>query len=158
MKGELMTWTQTRNVAEQIVRCLQLPDYPALLDLYADDVLLDFELPTYHLQLHGISSARKHFDQTAKLNNVRCTHLRHVVADDVVVVESEARFDSADGESMWRSVDWFDITAGKITTHTQHCTGYWPPSGVNRLGDSPIVRPDKTELKRRDRVRDRPVV
>ena len=101
------------DVATRIVECLAKADYPALEKLYAPDVLLDMNLPTWRFQRQGAGEVTEYFRQnTGALPNLRCTYLHETaVTETTTVVESECRFDGDDGD-----------TTG---TRSRACQGVW---------------------------------
>lgn len=123
----------TSPIAARIAASLQHADYLSLGDLYAADVVLDMNLPTWRFQYRGADQVRTYFrDQTGALRNLRCTHSRSMATVDSVMVESGCRFDGDDGEYLWRCVDILDLADGNISRHTQYCTGCWTPADIAR--------------------------
>jgi ketosteroid isomerase-like protein len=130
------------TTAEFVIAALRNGDYAALTERYAPDALLDMDLPAWRFQLQGAAAAREYFEeQFGDARNLRCTHLREIVAGDAVVVESECRFDGDDGEYMWRAVDVFHLVGGEVVEHAQHSTGCWSPADIARQSaEAPMVR------------------
>lgn len=134
--------TGTTTIADQIEDAMRASDWRALTGLYAVDVLLDVNLPTWRFQLQGREAASRYFvEETAGFRNLHTTHLAvHPIAAGLVV-EEEMRFDSDDGEYLWRAVDIFHLDQDRITQHIEYCTGCWPPSQIARQADeAPMVR------------------
>ena len=134
--------TDTTIVADQIVDAMHAADWAAVTSVYAADVLLDMNLPTWRFQLKGRDAASKYFtEQTGGLTNLRTTHLEVHRTADGLIVEEEMRFDGDGGEYLWRAVDVFRIDDDRVTEHTQYCTGCWPPDEIARQADeAPMVR------------------
>jgi len=130
------------TVVDHVVACLRAGNYAGLTARFAPDALLDMNLPTWRFQLQGSDTIGQYFsEQTTGLTNLRCTQLRELATDDAVVVESERRFDSSDGEYLWRCVDVVRIVAGEIVEHAQYCTGCWGPDDIARQArEAPMVR------------------
>src|SRR4029453_12245735 len=103
--------TKTTTVADTLVAALQAADWSALTEVYAPDVLLDMNLPTWRFQLQGREAVATYFtEQVGGLTNLRTTGLEvHRTADDVLLIEEEMRFDGEGGEYLWRAVDIFRI-------------------------------------------------
>lgn len=134
--------TGTATVADQIVDAMQSSNWAALTNLYAPDVLLDMNLPTWRFQLQGREAASKYFtEQTAGFRNLHTTHLGVHRTAGGLIVEEEMRFDGDDGEYLWRAVDIFRIDGDCITQHSEYCTGCWPPDQIARqAAEAPMVR------------------
>jgi ketosteroid isomerase-like protein len=130
------------TITSRIVASLENADYPSLGDLYASDAVLDMNLPTWRFQYTGAETIRGYFrDQIGGLRNLRCTQNRSVVTAATVMVESECRFDGDDGEYLWRCVDILALDGGRISLHTQYCTGCWTPADIARqAAEAPMVR------------------
>ncbi|MFN2419330.1 MAG: nuclear transport factor 2 family protein [Candidatus Limnocylindria bacterium] len=136
------TLLDSDTTVARIVAALEAADYPSLADLYAANAVLDMNLPTWRFQHQGADRIVSYFrHQTGSLTDLRCTYSRAVSTDDIVVVESECRFDGDDGEYLWRCVDIFAVANSCITRHTQYCTGCWKPGDIARqAAEAPMVR------------------
>jgi ketosteroid isomerase-like protein len=136
-----VTTTDT-TTRDRIIECLEAADYPALVDLFAPDALLDMNLPTWRFQHQGTDEIRAYLEaQTTGMPNLHCTYIRDISTDDAVVVESECRFDGDGGEYLWRAVDIFTLAGGKVTNHSQYCTGCSTPQDIARQRvEAPMVR------------------
>ena len=137
-----MSTDTVKAIPDHVIESLRAADYLALVQRYAPDALVDINLPTWRFQLQGPDAVNEYLvEQTAGLANLRCTQLREVVTDDAVIVESECRFDGADGEYLWRAVDLLRIVGDEIVEHTQYCSGVWSPSDIARQAvEAPMVR------------------
>lgn len=137
-----MTTTQTKTVADRLVTAMRDADWDKIVATYAPDVLLDISLPTWRFQLQGRDAAAQYFiEQTSDLTDLRTTQHRVFTTDTGVIIEEEMRFDSEDGEYLWRAVDIFVIDGDAVTEHTQYCTGCWPPDQIARqAAEAPMVR------------------
>jgi ketosteroid isomerase-like protein len=135
------THVDTHATSARIVAALRAADYPGLAGLYTPDAVLDMNLPTWRFQYQGADTIVGYFrNQTSGLTNLHCTESDAVATDDTVVVESECRFDGDGGEYLWRCVDLFAIAGGRITRHTQYCTGCWTPADIARqAAEAPMV-------------------
>ncbi len=130
------------DISSRIIECLAKADYPALEKLYAPDVLLDMNLPTWRFQRRGAHEVSEYFRQnTGQLPNLRCTYLHeNAITDTTAVVESECRFDGDGGEYLWRCVDIFTVADDRISRHVQYCTGCWTPADIARqTAEAPMV-------------------
>lgn len=136
-----MTPTVT-NVADRLVDAMRDADWDAIAAMYAPDVLLDMNLPTWRFQLQGRDAAGQYFsEQTKGLRNLHLISQNVHCAEDAVIIEEEMRFDGEDGEYLWRAVDIFHIADAAVTEHVQYCTGCWPPDQIARQAQqAPMVR------------------
>src|SRR5262245_27063182 len=122
------------DITARIVECLANADYPALEKLYAPDVVLDMNLPTWRFQRRGAGEIGEYFRQnTGHLPNLRCTYLNEIATTDATTtVESECRFDGDGGEYLWRCVDSFTVDDARISRHVQHSVQYWTSADIAR--------------------------
>ena len=137
-----MTTTQTKTVVDRLVAAMRDADWNAVTTMYAPDVLLDMNLPTWRFQLQGRDAAAQYFlEQTGGLTALRSTKLRVSPTENGVIIEEEMRFDGEGGEYLWRAVDIFVIDSDAVTEHTEYCTGCWPPEQIARqAAEAPMVR------------------
>lgn len=131
----------TSTIADRLVTCIQGADYPGVVDYFAPDAVLDMNLPTWRFQYRGADEIRTYFvNQTGGSTNLHCTQLTHLTGFDCVMIESECRFDGDDGEYLWRCVDIFTVIGGRVSRHTQYCTGCWSPADIARQADeAPMI-------------------
>jgi ketosteroid isomerase-like protein len=134
--------TKTTTVADHLVAAMRDANWGALTEVYAPDVLLDMNLPTWRFQLQGRDAVTKYFaEQTSGLTGLRTTQLNVHDTPAGLIVEEEMRFDGDDGEYLWRAVDIFRIDGDHVTRHIQYCTGCWPPDQIARQADeAPMVQ------------------
>src|SRR5688572_25290010 len=110
--------TGATTVADRIVDAIRAANWAALTDLYAADVLLDMNLPTWRFQLQGRDAASTYFtEETAGFRRLHTTHLAVHRTDDGIIVEEEMRFDGDGGEHLWRAVDIFRLDDDRIVEH-----------------------------------------
>jgi ketosteroid isomerase-like protein len=132
----------TTTITEHIFTTLGKGDYIGLVERSAPDVLLDMNLPTWRFQAQGQAEVLAYFAaQFGGLPPVRCTQFRVLSPANPVIVESECRFNTKEGEYLWRAVDIVQTVDDQIVEITQYCTGCWDPATVARQADeAPMVR------------------
>jgi ketosteroid isomerase-like protein len=134
--------TETTTITDRLVRAVHDADWDAITSMYAPDVLLDMNLPTWRFQVQGRDAARRYFaEQAARFVDLRTTQQRVHRGPDTVVVEEEMRFEGEGGEHLWRAVDLFRLDGETVAEHTQYCTGVWSPEDIARqAAEAPMVR------------------
>ena len=133
---------RTVPVHDHVIASLQAGDYAALTQCYANDALLDVNMSTWRFQLQGPAAARAYFtEELGSFANLRCTQLRALACDEAIIVETECRFERADGECLTRALDVVRVLGEKIVEHTRYCSGTWSPDDIARQSsEAPMLR------------------
>ena len=82
--------TKTETLAQHVERCYRTEDWDSLTEIYAPEVLLDVNVPSWRFQIQGHDVPVGWFkEQIARFENFRVTWVRATPTEDGVVVEWE---------------------------------------------------------------------
>lgn len=113
----------------------------SIADLYADDAILDANVPDWRFQIKGGDEvAKKFLDPEWWIGGSVATIGRTTLTARGAAFELESRFDRNGGEWLSRNLHILEFDDGLITRHTMYCTGDWNPETIARHAiEAPMV-------------------
>jgi glycine/D-amino acid oxidase-like deaminating enzyme len=133
---------KTETLAQHVERCYRTENWDSLTEIYAPEVLLDVNVPSWRFQIQGRDAPIGWFkEQIARFENFRVTWVQATPTEDGVVVEWEMHTSEGDNEQLCRQVDILHGDGARIHTHVVLCTGMWDPATIARQRtEAPMVR------------------
>jgi hypothetical protein len=130
--------------AEQLAGTLvqRIDARTSLADLYADDAILDANVPDWRFQLKGADTIAAQFlDPEWWPPETTAVVERTTVSPRTVTFELRSTFERDGGTWLSRNVHILELGAlGLITRHTFYCTGEWSPETIARQAiEAPMV-------------------
>jgi hypothetical protein len=132
--------TDLLTVADRVVETFIEGDADALVDLCADDVLVDLVVPQWRFQIEGREMLRGGIAEEF-LPGRRVTWHRRTDTADGVLLELET-WAPIDGEQRkWLAMNQFRIVDGVVVEIMQYCSGHWDAATIARQAvEAPMVR------------------
>jgi hypothetical protein len=117
-------------------------DYDALVRLYAEDALLDVNVPAWRFQRQGRAEIRDQYAQWYPNGPAKIVEFETRPTEWGAVIEvAEVYRPGIPNESYARTVEFLVVADDLITRHTAYCTGPWDLATVERHeAAAPMVR------------------
>jgi hypothetical protein len=128
---------------EQFRKYTEAGDFDALADLYAEDALLDANVPAWRFQRRGRAEIRDQYSQWYPTGGANLVEWRVQPAPWGAVVELAEKFRAGTPKELYaRTIEVVVIEGDLITQHTVYCTGPWDSDTVARhQAVAPMARP-----------------
>lgn len=119
-------------VVERYRKCLEAGDFTALADVYAQDAVLDANVPSWRLQRQGSEAIVRQFEEWYQATPPRFVGWHERPTGWGKVVELETRLGEGEGELYFREAHLFVTADERITQHVFYCTGPWDAETIAR--------------------------
>jgi ketosteroid isomerase-like protein len=130
-------------LAEAMLAAYRGRRFAPLREHYAEDVLVDVNVPSWRFQVTGRSALEELFDRDELgLPDLRLRAFRAVPTGDGCVVEVEVRARRGTETVQWRDIHVLHVRDGKVAEHVTYCTGHWDAAAIaGQDAEAPMVRP-----------------
>lgn len=110
--------------------------------VYADDALLDSNVPEWRFQRKGTGEiADQYRSWASELSDLSLAAFNAQEVPWGFVVELEQRFRSDGDDCLSRQLHVLTVRDGKLAEHTFYCTGVWGSDAIKRqAAEAPMVR------------------
>jgi len=117
--------------------------FAPLREHYADDVLVDVNVPSWRFQVTGRAALEELFDRDELgLPDLRLRSFRAVPTVDGCLVEVEVRARRGAETVQWRDIHVLRVRGGKVAEHVTYCTGHWDAAAIaGQDAEAPMVQP-----------------
>jgi ketosteroid isomerase-like protein len=141
--AELVAVDVPRPLAEAMLAAYRGRRFAPLREHYAEDVLVDVNVPSWRFQVVGRSALEELFDRDELgLPELRLRAFRAVPTVDGCLVEVEVRARRGAETVQWRDIHVLHVRDGKVAEHVTYCTGHWDAAAIaGQDAEAPMVRP-----------------
>ena len=141
--AELVAVDVPRPLAEAMLAAYRGRRFAPLREHYAEDVLVDVNVPSWRFQVVGRSALEELFNRDELgLPELRLRAFRAVPTVDGCSVEVEVRARRGAETVQWRDIHVLHVRDGKVAEHVTYCTGHWDAAAIaGQDAEAPMVRP-----------------
>jgi hypothetical protein len=126
--------------ADRLRKVFETGDRAAIEDLYAEDALLDANVPLWRFQRKGIAEIASQYEEWLHAGTFTIIGIREWPAPWGSVVENDQEEPDGNGDTVYsRQLHLLVADGDKVVQHIMYCTGLWDAETVaKQKSEAPI--------------------
>lgn len=130
-------------LADKLRKIFETGDLGAIEDFYADDALVDANVPTWRFQRKGIEEITSQYRDWLAPGTYQVLNSREWEAPWGSIIENEQREPGENGGEVYsRQLHMLFTDGDKVTRHIMYCTGQWDAeTEARQKAEAPMYEP-----------------